>query len=82
MCVASRRSISRGPRRGSHLLRHPNEQLILKVFLGLNKKDNLLRKASTQALISVWRWSGVELLEGDEAKLDGVSIMIPAARPV
>jgi hypothetical protein len=42
---------------------------------------HLLRKASTQALISVWRWSGVEL-EGDEAKLDGVSIMIPEARAV
>ncbi len=55
-----------------------DEQLILNHF---RDEDGLLRKASTQALISVWRWSGVELLEGVVAKLDGVSIMIPEARP-
>ena len=43
--------------------------------------ENLLRNASTHALISVCRWSGVEALEGDEAKLDGVSTMIPETRP-
>jgi hypothetical protein len=43
--------------------------------------ESLLRNASTHALISVCRWSGVEALEGDEAKLDGVSTMIPETRP-
>jgi hypothetical protein len=43
--------------------------------------EGLLRNASTHALISVCRWSGVEALEGEEAKLDGVSTMIPETRP-
>jgi hypothetical protein len=42
-------------------------------------RSGLLRKASTHALISVCRWSGVA--EGDEAKLDGVSTIIPDTRP-
>ena len=56
----------------------PDEHPILKCF---RDKDDSLRKASTHALISVCRWSGVEVLEGDEAKLDGVSTMMPETRP-
>jgi hypothetical protein len=41
---------------------------------------DLLRKASTHARISVCRWSA-DVLEGDDAKLDGVSTMMPEARP-
>jgi hypothetical protein len=62
------------------LTEDPNEQPFKKVFPGI---DDLLRKASTHALISVCRWSGAaaEALEGDEAKLDGVSTIIPETRP-
>lgn len=52
------------------------------IIKGVSRIESLLRNASTHALISVCRWSGVvEALEGDEAKLDGVSTMIPETRP-
>jgi hypothetical protein len=47
----------------------------------VSQEVDLLRKASTHARISVCRWSA-DVLDGDDAKLDGVSTMRPEARPM